>query len=79
VIEHYAAVMLLLKEKQYGSAFALVRIQFETFMRANWVIECATDNHAQKIVANEFEFPSTSDIVSACDKAFGTPVLSMDQ
>jgi len=72
VIEHHGSIMLLLKESHYGSAFALVRIQYEAFMRANWVIGCTTDNQVKKIAAKEFEFPPMSDIVSACDKAFGT-------
>jgi|SRR5579863_9658146 len=72
VIDHHAAIMALLSQKHYGSAFALVRAQFETFMRANWVIGCASDKEAAKITVKEFEFPSMGDIVSACDKAFGT-------
>lgn len=72
VIEHHKAIMNLLEQKIYGSAFALVRIQFEAFMRGNWLIGCASRDDVRRIAAKEFDFPAMHTLASACDAAFGT-------
>ncbi len=72
VIDHHAAIMLLLREGHYGSAFSLVRIQFEAFINAHWVMGCATDDQVRKIAAKEFHLPRMGDRVTGCDSAFGT-------
>ena len=42
-MEHGVAVQSLLKEKLYTSALALFRIQFESVVRAYWILFAATD------------------------------------
>ena len=42
-IEHHLAICQLLKCKVNGSAFALVRLIFESFVRGVWLKNCATE------------------------------------
>jgi len=43
VIEHQAAIAVLVKSRIYGSAFTLIRPAFESFIRGVWVRRCAQD------------------------------------
>jgi hypothetical protein len=51
VFEHHHAMMLLLKNDLPGSAFSLVRVQFEAFINAHWTSRCATAGQVLKIAA----------------------------
>ena len=42
-LEHHKAVILLIKNHLYGSAFAIVRSLFETYVRGIWLHRCASD------------------------------------
>lgn len=42
-IEHHLAICCLLKSKVNGSAFALVRLIFESFVRGVWLKNCASE------------------------------------
>jgi len=42
-IEHQKAIVVLINRKFFGSAFALVRAQFETYIRGLWLERCATE------------------------------------
>lgn len=48
VIEHHLGIVVLARAKIYGSAFALVRSLFETFVRGVWLRHCATNLEIQK-------------------------------
>jgi hypothetical protein len=48
-IGHHAAIALLVENQHFGSAAALVRPQFEAFLRGAWLRHCASD-----LVVNEF-------------------------
>jgi hypothetical protein len=43
VFEHFTGITVLIEKKVNGSAFALVRSIFETFVRAVWLKDCASD------------------------------------
>lgn len=43
-IEHQKAIVVLINRKFFGSAFALVRAQFETYIRGLWLERCATES-----------------------------------
>jgi hypothetical protein len=71
VIEHHAAIELLIKEGLFGSAFALVRTVAETVYRAAWVNACASPQQLEQLVANDdFEFPK--DMMEKTDVAYAT-------
>lgn len=47
-IEHHVAICQLLKCRVNGSAFALVRLIFESFVRGVWLKNCATESQLKK-------------------------------
>ena len=55
VIEHHIGISALLKSRINGSAFALVRPLFETFVRGAWLRHCATDEEIDKYVNDRLD------------------------
>jgi hypothetical protein len=49
-IEHHTGIHTLVDNNVYGSAFALVRPQFEAFVRGAWYHRCASDNQIDKFL-----------------------------
>jgi len=47
-IEHQKAIILLIAKKLYGSAFALIRLLFEAYIRGLWLNYCAYDKEITK-------------------------------
>jgi hypothetical protein len=71
VIEHHAAIDLLIKEGLFVSAFALVRPLAETVYRAAWVNACATPQQLEQLVTDDdFGFPN--DMTERADAAYAT-------
>lgn len=54
-IEHHLAICHLLKCKVNGSAFALVRLIFESFVRGVWLKNCATESQLQKFETDKLK------------------------
>ena len=48
VLEHQKAIVLLTANNLFGSAAALVRSIFESYVRGCWLFYCATDNQIEK-------------------------------
>lgn len=42
-LENQKSIISLIKQKLYGSAFSLVRVQFEAYVRGLWLQHCAND------------------------------------
>ncbi len=42
-LDHHTAIILLFRNRLYGSGLALVRPVFEAMLRAHWVVGCAND------------------------------------
>ena len=55
VIEHHVGVATLLSSRINGSAFALVRPIFETFVRGVWLRRCATDEQISQFVSDKLD------------------------
>ncbi len=55
VIEHHIGIATLLRSRINGSAFALVRPLFETFIRGAWLRHCATDNEIEKFISDRLD------------------------
>ncbi|MCX7246313.1 MAG: hypothetical protein NTX31_01325 [Burkholderiales bacterium] len=53
VIEHHVGIVVLLRSRINGSAFALVRPLFETFVRGVWLRHCATDEQIDLYVGDK--------------------------
>ena len=50
-LEHQKAIVLLVAQRLYGSAFALARLTFEAYVRGVWLHQCATDIEIKKFEA----------------------------
>ncbi len=47
-LEHHKSIVLTTREQLHGSAFALIRIQFEAYIRGQWLHYCASDDELAK-------------------------------
>jgi hypothetical protein len=61
-LDHHSAIILLFRNKLYGSGLALVRLVFEAMLRAHWIAGCATDAEV-----DQFAEDQSFDIMSRCD------------
>ena len=52
VIEHHVGVARLVQSNIYGTAFALVRVIFDAFVRGVWINRCATKDQIESYVAD---------------------------
>lgn len=43
VQDHHHAIVLLIEERLFASTFALLRIEFEAYIRGEWLSQCASD------------------------------------
>lgn len=46
--DHQCAITLLLDEKMFASAFALLRPLYESYIRGLWLAHCATEEHVER-------------------------------
>jgi Family of unknown function (DUF6988) len=53
VIEHHEAMLLLIRNAKYGSAFALARSIFESMFRGMWFQLCANDAQLRSFKRND--------------------------
>jgi hypothetical protein len=54
-LEHQKAIILLIAKKYYGSAFSLIRIIFETYVRSLWLNYCATEKDLEDFKKNKLQ------------------------
>ncbi len=55
-LEHHKAVILLIKNQLYGSAFAIVRSLFEAYVRGIWLHRCADDSDIERFKNDNFKY-----------------------
>jgi hypothetical protein len=53
VLDHAKAVIVLFESKIYPSAFALARPLFEGFVRASWLLNCATEDDIDRFIKKD--------------------------
>jgi len=53
--KHQKAIILLVANKLYGSAFALIRLLFEAYIRGVWLNHCANDKEIEKFKKGEMD------------------------
>jgi hypothetical protein len=54
-LEHHKAILLLISRTFFGSAFALVRLLFEAYVRGLWLNRCASAAELELFKAEKFE------------------------
>ncbi len=72
VCEHQNAILLLIKNKLYGSASVLVRPIFEIFYRALWICKCASDLEIEEVTQDDNKFPNLEYMAGAIDKNYAS-------
>ena len=76
-LEHQKAIVLLVAEKLCGSAFSLVRLMFEAYVRGVWLHQCASEIEIKKF-ESELLDRTFSSLLSDIEKleSFSAGILS---
>ena len=74
-LDHHAAIVFLMKNTFYSSSFALLRSQFEAYLRGLWLKHCATDTQVSAFFRGA-EPPKTMVAEIESTEAFTSGVLS---
>lgn len=65
---HFGSILVLLKNNFPSGAFALARPLFESYVRAIWSLECATDDQLHEIIdhknVEKMKFPWLDDAIN---------------
>jgi hypothetical protein len=69
-VEHQTGIHVLVEHGVIGSAFALIRPQFEAYLRGVWLHQCATDAQVSSFLAGE-EPPKVGVLIEAVQKLEG--------
>ncbi len=62
--EHHHAIVRLVEWKLYAAAFALVRAEFEAYIRGEWLSHCASDSAVESFLRGKE--PPKIDCLLAC-------------
>ena len=65
-IEHGIAILVLVDEELYGSALALIRPQFEAYVRGMWLAQCAGNSEVDR--AGHDDFPAINSMIASLEK-----------
>ncbi len=68
-LEYQKAIVLLVKERLYGAAFALLRAVFESYVRGLWLHRCATEEDLENFAKDKI--PKFYELVKAVEKLEG--------
>ena len=60
------AILVLVDEDIYGSALALIRLQFEAYIRGLWLAQCASEGEVDK--ASRDKFPAIDGMIASLEK-----------
>src|SRR5262245_45276046 len=64
VHEHHKAIQLLIKNSFVGSAFSLFRSTFETYVRALWLLRCASEEEVGNFLDDRIVKKSFADLIA---------------
>jgi hypothetical protein len=67
-LEHAASILHLIEVRHHASAFALVRCEFECFVRAAWIHHCATADEIKQFVEKDEIRPSIGQLIEALEQ-----------
>jgi hypothetical protein len=84
-IEHAESIRHLLRKKLPTSAIGLLRIQYETFVRAVWLLHAASDSHVRALMdSNNLmdekkanSFPMLAEMIDAMEGKAPEPAVAM--
>ena len=67
-LEHTASILDLIEKCRYASAFALVRCEFECFVRGAWIHHRATDDEIEQFVEKDEIKPKMWQLIEALEQ-----------
>jgi hypothetical protein len=70
VIEHHSSIVALCDLKLYGSALALLRVQYEAFIRGLWLRFVATENDLSRFKRDKVK-PKFHELIQAVEATRG--------
>lgn len=75
--DHHQAIVVLLSVGVYASCFALLRVEFEAYVRGEWLAHCATEAQVEAFLGGE-EPPKLKGLLCALEQRedFGNGHLS---
>ncbi len=75
--DHHHAIVVLLDHSLFASSFALLRCEFEAYVRGEWLALCATDEEVEAFSKGE-EPPKMGRLLESLEKtpAFAEKILS---
>jgi hypothetical protein len=63
--DHHHAIVLLFENRLYASSFALVRLEFEAYIRGLWLSQCATTERVDRFISGKkCNFLETNKLIS---------------
>ena len=68
VLDHANAIMILIENEIYSSAYALARPLFEGFVRASWLLNCSTDDEIELLVEKDKFKKSFGEMLECVEK-----------
>ena len=76
--EHHKSIVLTTIESLHGSAFALIRIEFEAYVRGQWLRYCASDDEVARFKERDRLDKKFGEIIGDLEghEAFNVGVLS---
>ena len=80
VLDHFDAILTLLgrQPRICSSAFALMRLIYESYVRGLWLSYCATDDEIDRFSSGSFELPKTPKMIKAIElTGFNTHLSSI--
>lgn len=66
--EHHHSIVVLVERRLYGLAFSLIRVEFEAYVRGEWLTHCATDGQVESFIKGS-EPPKLGLLISAVENA----------
>ena len=69
-LEHHKAAILLIARKLTGTAFSIMRIQFEAYIRGVWLHQCATETELSAFTDDRLNY-SFAELVTAVEELEG--------
>lgn len=74
---HHHSIVLLFEHQLYASSFALLRSEFEAYVRGQWLAHCAGDAEVEKYLRG-WEPPKIDELLAAVEQTpgFSEKVLS---
>ncbi len=66
-LEHHGSIHLLVQQRHNGSAFALLRPQFEAYIRGLWYMKCATEGQLQSFI-DDNEPPRVNQLIDEIEQ-----------